>query len=818
MAYDIGPRIGIKGEAEFNNQIKKINNSLREYGSEMKALTSEFQENENSQQALISKNKLLEKQLTAQQQKMSLLQTQYDKEVKKLKELGEAYQKISQEMGQNSTEAGKAEAALNKQAESVSKLKVAMNETDNYINKLNNSISKNSKMLDEIDSGARDAATGLKEIADGSEKASDGMENLGKKITTGNLMQASEILQSIGDKLIEIGQGAIDSAAEWDGATAKIRTNLGLTEEETEKFKSIAQNVFEKGVADSVDAASEAVILCKQNFSDLSDTDLENLSNQLVSISQRTETDLQENIRGASQLVEAFGVDGKKAFDLIASGYQNNLNKSGDFMDTLNEYSPLFSEAGFSAEQMLSILSAGMENGALNTDKVADAVKELQIRMGDGSFEENIGMFSKSTEELFNEWENGDATVAQVAESIGKDLQKMTPTEQQKALSALSTQFEDLGIDASIALLTAANGFEDVTGKAKDFTKQTNSEKWQGQLREISDTMGDIGEKITGVLLPALEILAGILSGFSELPAWAQTLIVGIGGIIAVFALLAPIISSVITIFSALGSVALGPIIGIIALVIAAIVAIIAIIKNWGSISEWFKNLWVAVCDWIESAFKAVQDYFNGIPAWWSNLFNQIGNKATEIKNKVVTAFQNLKDGVSQKIQSIPSTIQSVFNRAISFITSLPGKAYTWGSDFINGLKNGIMSRVNAIVDSVRNVANRIRSFLHFSRPDEGPLRDYETWMPDMMEGLAQTMYDNIYRVQNAAAAVAGNISGNINGNISGAIEAASVTTSGMILVEGDVITLDGEIIGRTAEKRITSNQVARLKAKGAHA
>ena len=48
--YDIGPRIGIKGEKEFNSQIKAINNSLREYGSELKALNSEFAENENSQE------------------------------------------------------------------------------------------------------------------------------------------------------------------------------------------------------------------------------------------------------------------------------------------------------------------------------------------------------------------------------------------------------------------------------------------------------------------------------------------------------------------------------------------------------------------------------------------------------------------------------------------------------------------------------------------------------------------------------------------------------------------------------------------------
>ena len=59
MAYDIGPRIGIQGEKEFNDSIKKINNSLRECGSEMKALSSEFEENANSQDALIAKQKNL---------------------------------------------------------------------------------------------------------------------------------------------------------------------------------------------------------------------------------------------------------------------------------------------------------------------------------------------------------------------------------------------------------------------------------------------------------------------------------------------------------------------------------------------------------------------------------------------------------------------------------------------------------------------------------------------------------------------------------------------------------------------------------------
>lgn len=58
----------------------------------------------------------------------------------------------------------------------------------------------------------------------------------------------------------------------------------------------------------------------------------------------------------------------------------------------------------------------------------------------------------------------------------------------------------------------------------------------------------------------------------------------------------------------------------------------------------------------------------------------------------------------------------------------------------------------------MKGVGEKIRSFLHFSRPDEGPLRDYETWMPDMMEGLAKGIRNNIPLLKKAADAAAATI------------------------------------------------------------
>ena len=86
MAYDIGPRITLKGEKEFNQQLIKINNSLKEYGSELKAVSSQFDDNANSQEALIAKNKVLEKQYETQQQKLKLFQGQLEKQKSLLSE------------------------------------------------------------------------------------------------------------------------------------------------------------------------------------------------------------------------------------------------------------------------------------------------------------------------------------------------------------------------------------------------------------------------------------------------------------------------------------------------------------------------------------------------------------------------------------------------------------------------------------------------------------------------------------------------------------------------------------------------------------
>lgn len=139
----------------------------------------------------------------------------------------------------------------------------------------------------------------------------------------------------------------------------------------------------------------------------------------------------------------------------------------------------------------------------------------------------------------------------------------------------------------------------------------------------------------------------------------------------------------------------------------------------------------------------------------WSSLRNTVVSIAGNLKNAAILAFQNLVSGIGAALSSLGGVVQQGFQSAISFITSLPGRAIGWGRDFVNGIASGIRGAIGNVVSAVSDVANAIRSFLHFSVPDEGPLTDYESWMPDFLGGLARGIEKSRGMVQKAMDHVA---------------------------------------------------------------
>lgn len=199
-------------------------------------------------------------------------------------------------------------------------------------------------------------------------------------------------------------------------------------------------------------------------------------------------------------------------------------------------------------------------------------------------------------------------------------------------------------------------------------------------------------------------------------------------------------------------------------------------------------TVWNAIKSAVTSVVNGIKSTISSV---WNSIKSTVSSVVNSIKSTVTTVFSNILGSIKNTMGNIVSVIKSGFNNAISFITSLPSKALQWGKDMIMGIVNGIKSCIGAVGDAVSSVANKIKSFLHFSVPDEGPLTDYESWMPDFMKGLAKGIEDSKRMVAKAMDGVAADMVL----NPSAAVQEISVSGSG-----GDGSVQGGSINGPLIE------------------
>ena len=137
---------------------------------------------------------------------------------------------------------------------------------------------------------------------------------------------------------------------------------------------------------------------------------------------------------------------------------------------------------------------------------------------------------------------------------------------------------------------------------------------------------------------------------------------------------------------------------------------------------------------------------------------------AYEIVKTVIDVFSRL----GEVFEQIPAKVQEMTDAVAAKFKEIIDGAKNWGKDLIQGFIDGIMSKIEALRSAASNVAGIIRGFLHFSRPDEGPLRDYEKWMPDMVQGLADSLSASSWKLENAVGSLAGGMAAGMTMNLGG--------------------------------------------------
>lgn len=229
-----------------------------------------------------------------------------------------------------------------------------------------------------------------------------------------------------------------------------------------------------------------------------------------------------------------------------------------------------------------------------------------------------------------------------------------------------------------------------------------------------------------------------------------------------------------------------------------------AMVQKWSEFKESVSRKW-------EELKTNISNAVNNIKTAVTNKFAEIKtavvNKVTELKTNAVNAFQNLRTSISNTVSNIKNAIVNGFQNAINFITSLPGQALSWGRDIIDGIVDGIRNAIGRIRNVMSDVASTIASFIHFSEPDEGPLSNFHTYMPDMMRQIAQGIEKGKPQIEKAmesmTSAMVPSIAGTSTSSVDNSTNSVSINVYG---APGQDINELANVI----EQHITDNVIRR--------
>ncbi|MEK4415668.1 phage tail tape measure protein [Bacillus sp. FSL K6-0268] len=659
---------------------------------------------------------LSEQAIEAREARGTLLNLQEDS--KKLeaeqKRLTSSFKLQNAELGQNASEADKLELAQKQ-------LRQQMEMTDRVVHNLEQQLGaakrvygENSTEVQQLETKLNQAKTTVKQfenslqsVGRSGSQAADGMAEINKKLDRNNVMEATEVLQGISEKLIEMGRSIVNTAIEFDGSQRKIQASLGLTGKGAENLQKIAVDTWKKGFGENLEEVDNALIKVYQNMRDVPHEELQGASENVLTLAKVYDVDLNEATRGAGQLMSQFGLSTQETFDLLAAGAQEGLNYSDELFDNLSEYAPLFKQSGFSAQEMFTILANGTKNGSYNLDYINDLVKEFGIRVQDGSkgVSEGFGGLSKETQNVWKSFNEGKGTAADVFNAVLGDLQKMDDKVKanQIGVALFGVKWEDMGAAAVLGLNDVHGGLGDVTGRMDEMKKlqeESLGQQFQKAVRETQAALEPLGKKFAelakDILPPIVDGVKSVMDWFSKLSEADQTLLIVMGALSTAFIILTPIVAALAVSFGAL-NLAFLPVIATIAAVSLVITGIIMLIKNWGAITDWLSEKWSQFSSWFGGLWSSIvqvcsdgwsstveyfseawssfvemlHSFFDPIGQFFSDLWSGIVETASSWWSNLVTTASSLWGALTQAWQDTWNTILTVLDPIISAVSTI---------------------------------------------------------------------------------------------------------------------------------------------------
>ena len=353
----------------------------------------------------------------------------------------------------------------------------------------------------------------------------DGISNTGEAaLKTGDIIKANLVseavtqgIQKLGDVLKNSASRTIEVADGLDSSVNKIAAATNASAEEVNKLRSIVEQIYGDNFGEGFEDIADSISKIKQNLGELDDKELVKVTESAYALKDVFDYDIAESSRAVKAMMENFGVSASEAYDYIARGAQNGLDYSGELLDNISEYSVQFKKMGLSASDMFKIFANGSENSAWNLDKIGDSVKELAIRVIDGSDTTKQGFeaLGLDADNMAKKFAAGSDSARAAFQEVITALAGMNdPIAQNTAgINLMGTMWEDMGAEAVLALGDISDSAFDCAG-AMDAIKDVNYSSLNNSLenvqRQIDLLIEPIGESLIPVLDEAADSVAEI--------------------------------------------------------------------------------------------------------------------------------------------------------------------------------------------------------------------------------------------------------------------------------------------------------------------
>lgn len=718
MAVNIGPKIGIEGEAEYRKQINSIIQSSKTLSAQMKALTSSFDANNKSLKQNAQQHKLLQEQISNQKRRVSELNSMLEK----------------------------SKAKFGESSDKTLKWKQAVAEAEAELNSLQSQLKALPSSLDLM-------ASKLEQVGNKLQSIGSGITSVGRTLTT-----------SVTVPLTAAATKAVMSFAEVDKTMQLVNATMANTEAEA----NLLNDAMEKAAANSTFGMSEAANAAL-NFAraGLTATEAANTLAPAMNLAAGEGGDLDVVSQGLVATINGFGDsfdDAGHYADVFANACNNSALDVNSLSESLSVAAPIFNAAGYAIEDATLYLGT-MANAGIDAETAANSLKTGLARLVKPAKEGSEAMKKYGINIV-----NADGSMKD-AVSIQKELHdafaQLSESEQIAAASAI---FGKNQMSNWLALINTA---------PQDVNKLNEALKEEGTTSEMANAMmsgfGGSIEKLKSSLDVLMTSLGGVIADYltpiiakaqemvdkfnamtdaekdqvvriGAMAAAAGPLLMGLGKIITIAGKLlsfAPQIATALQgVSGAFGGVSAGA--------AGALAPVAAIAAAIGVLIAAFVNLWKNN----EQFRTGMTDTWNRIKESFSNFIAQIQERLPAIQeafDNVVAVVKPIWEGFCQLLgptfqaafDTIAVILDALFNAIVNIIDMITGLLTGNKELFMQGLTGFLTTIWNYLLQWwtilwtwVLNTANVVLSF--FGTSLEELWETIKTFFENLWEGVTE--------------------------------------------------------------------------------